>query len=222
MNRKLDLYNNKVTYGDDPIDFAYRKIVKLYQSGGNAALGLYYDAFLSNGPSLDSFLITDKTENLTFLTNMFNPYDYEPAITIVQNKVGDLIVQLGSQQYLIRCTQDYFSQRGFIRISTSLADSLGEILFEDGLEALLLLTTQQMKEASPGITFTENSLLKLTGETEDNLPFMGPYGIYFKELFFHIPALIANHLKANQKFKEAKEWYEKIFDPTAQRKPGAH
>ncbi|MBK8493226.1 MAG: hypothetical protein IPL49_20670 [Saprospirales bacterium] len=43
----------------------------------------------------------------------------------------------------------------------------------------------------------------------------GPYGMYLQELFFHAPFLIAHQMNANQKFKEAKWWYERIFDPTA-------
>ncbi|MEO1510295.1 MAG: hypothetical protein AAFU84_21890, partial [Cyanobacteria bacterium J06633_23] len=42
------------------------------------------------------------------------------------------------------------------------------------------------------------------------------YGIYYWEIFFHIPFLIANQLNANQKFEEAQKWYHYIFDPTAQ------
>ena len=37
---------------------------------------------------------------------------------------------------------------------------------------------------------------------------------YYREMFFHIPFLIANNLNGIQKFKEAKWWYERIFDPT--------
>lgn len=39
--------------------------------------------------------------------------------------------------------------------------------------------------------------------------------IYFWELFFHIPFLIANHLNSQQKFAEAQQWYHYIFNPNA-------
>src|SRR5512136_408190 len=38
-------------------------------------------------------------------------------------------------------------------------------------------------------------------------------------MFFHIPFLIAHHLNANSKFKEAKWWYERIFNPTGDEMP---
>ena len=48
------------------------------------------------------------------------------------------------------------------------------------------------------------------------LDFDGPYGMYFREIFFHIPFLVANTLNANQRFEEAQKWYHYIFNPTAQ------
>jgi hypothetical protein len=45
--------------------------------------------------------------------------------------------------------------------------------------------------------------------------FTGPYGVYYREIFFHIPFLIANHLNSQQKFAEAQKWYHYLFNPTA-------
>ena len=41
-----------------------------------------------------------------------------------------------------------------------------------------------------------------------------PYGSYNWELFFHIPLLIATRLMQNQRFSEARRWFNYIFDPT--------
>lgn len=41
-----------------------------------------------------------------------------------------------------------------------------------------------------------------------------PYSVYWRELYFQIPFLIANQLNRNQKFEAAKAWYEYIFNPT--------
>jgi hypothetical protein len=86
-----------------------------------------------------------------------------------------------------------------VRLSTVLADKYGDILFAKGLEQFLTLATQQDVDET-------------TGQQVD---FTGAYGEYYWEMFFHIPFLIASHLNANQKFKEARWWYERIFDPTA-------
>jgi hypothetical protein len=41
----------------------------------------------------------------------------------------------------------------------------------------------------------------------------GAYSVYNWELFYHIPMAVAAHLSQNGAFKEAKEWYELIFNP---------
>lgn len=89
-----------------------------------------------------------------------------------------------------------------VALSTILTDELGDKLFAQGLEQFLSLSTQ-----------------KLTDDEGQNFDFSGAYGEYYWELFFHIPFLIADHLNANQKFKEAKWWYERIFNPNADETP---
>ncbi|MES2730090.1 MAG: neuraminidase-like domain-containing protein, partial [Bacteroidota bacterium] len=89
-----------------------------------------------------------------------------------------------------------------VLLSTILTDELADILFADGIDNFLSLPTQ-----------------KLSNSIGQQLDFRGPYGEYYWEMFFHIPFLIADHLNANQKFKEAKWWYERIFNPTADENP---
>jgi len=87
-------------------------------------------------------------------------------------------------------------------LSTILSDELNITLFEKGLQTFLSLQTQNTHNTA-GQTFN----------------FKGSYGAYYWELFFHIPFLIANHLNANQDFKGAKWWYERIFNPTSSERP---
>jgi hypothetical protein len=89
-----------------------------------------------------------------------------------------------------------------LKLSTILTDEICDILFANGIEQFLSLRTQQLTDT--------NGL---------QLDFEGPYGEYYWEMFFHIPFLIADHFNANQKFKEAKWWYERIFNPTADEMP---
>lgn len=109
--------------------------------------------------------------------------------------------------------QDSTYKRYTYRISTSLADELGEKLFTEGLEGFLSLDTQKKTERSIGISFTEPYELLGPSDDSDHIDFRGAYGEYYRELFLHVPFLIAGHLNANQKFREAKWWYERIFDP---------
>lgn len=97
---------------------------------------------------------------------------------------------------------DNGNKSDLITLSTILTDELGDILFAKGLEQFLALSTQ-----------------KLTDDHGQHLNFKGAYGEYYWEMFFHVPFLIADHLNANQKFKEAKCWYERIFNPMADEQP---
>jgi hypothetical protein len=54
------------------------------------------------------------------------------------------------------------------------------------------------------------------GTTNEEIDFdhHSAYGGYNWELFFHIPLLIAERFRAEQRFEEARRWYHFIFDPT--------
>lgn len=107
------------------------------------------------------------------------------------------------------------SKRYMFRLGTSIVDEIGEILFTRGLLEFLSLSTQRKKEHPIAVEITEPSEILGPYDGIDHIDFNGAYGIYYQELFFHIPFLIANHLNSCQKFKESKWWYECIFDPTS-------
>lgn len=150
----------------------------------------------------------------------------------VISSAGNYLLRLGDQHYLIQ--QITFEFQGLklnipissisafdtTRLSTSLADDLSEILFNQGLESFLSIDAQQTVEHPPEINF-ETSLFPPI-ENINHIDFQGAYGEYYRELYFHIPFLIANHLNASQKFEDAKWWYERIFDPTASESPSDH
>ena len=109
-----------------------------------------------------------------------------------------------------------------IRLTSSTAEQLNQILFAKGIDALLSISTQEIDE-SPTISLFEASTPKnikmneakfKTEPTNSHLDFNSANGIYYWEVFFHAPFLIAQTLNADQKFEAAKQWYEYIFDPT--------
>jgi hypothetical protein len=70
------------------------------------------------------------------------------------------------------------------------------------LEALLSWDTQQLKEPAIG------------AETAPPpMDFKGANGLYFWELFLHLPFLVAHRLNLEQQFNEAEFWLAFIFDP---------
>lgn len=53
------------------------------------------------------------------------------------------------------------------------------------------------------------------GTLEKNGPFDGCNGLFFWELFFHLPHLVATRLGTEGRYREAQGWYEYIFNPLA-------
>ena len=163
----------------------------------NADISVTTDNFQLITPG-ESYYLHKEYEKAYQDENIFNHYVENgsekftsfPGKTIVQNESIDA--------YL---SDSNGSTIEVVRLSTILTDELSKILSQKGLTEFLKLTSQQLTEHGR------------------DLDFSGPYGNYYWELFFHIPFLIANHLNANQKFKEAKWWYERIFNPTSEEKP---
>ncbi|MEM6828911.1 MAG: hypothetical protein AAF551_00245 [Bacteroidota bacterium] len=94
-----------------------------------------------------------------------------------------------------------------------------------GIGGLLNATVQQIDE-TPSFSNVDDSSTPTTIEADStyvtatdlpvssHLDFNSANGIYYWEIFFHAPFHIAMSLNADQKFEDAKEWYEYIFDPT--------
>ncbi|RLD33654.1 MAG: hypothetical protein DRI73_05135, partial [Bacteroidetes bacterium] len=148
--------------------------------------------------SANNFL--KKEYNIAFLENgSFSHYiesgdrnftDFERRITQSQNGEANLIISNNGIQ------ENELA-------SAILTDEFLDVLYAKGLQQFLSLQTQNM-----------------TNTVGDKVNLKGAYGEYYWEMFFHIPFLIANNLNANQKFKEAKWWYERIFNPTSEEDPG--
>ncbi len=103
------------------------------------------------------------------------------------------------------------------RIGTTLSLAVNEILFAKGIEGLLSIETQeQLRESSAPVLWINPYCTTVDRTNINRLDFTGSYGVYYREIFFHIPFLIANHLNSQGKFAEAQNWYHYIFNPTAQ------
>ena len=110
-----------------------------------------------------------------------------------------------------------------IRLTTSTAYKLNQKLFSGGVKALLGLDTQQTDElpsfstaasSATNIRIREGNIREEGLPVSSHLDFNSANGIYYWEVFFHVPFLIAQSLNTGQKFEESKTWYEYIFDPT--------
>jgi hypothetical protein len=100
------------------------------------------------------------------------------------------------------------------RLGTTIRRDLRRQLFKLRLNGLLSLEYQDaLQELNAPITSPSPSLVVPDKLSEVN--YQGPFGVYFHELFFHIPFLIANNLNSQQRFSAAQRWHHYLFDPTS-------
>ncbi len=110
-----------------------------------------------------------------------------------------------SESFIFQRRSEAFSSldQNVTRLTTSAIQHFSQTLFAQGLDGLLSLASQQISE--PDFPLVPHS---------NHLDFDSAYGPYFWEIFFHIPFLIASTLNGNQRYNEARKWYQYIFDPT--------
>ena len=109
-----------------------------------------------------------------------------------------------------------------IRLTTGTASELNRRLLSGGVPALLDLSTQETDEvavvvgtAGPDAVGVRDGMVDSDRlPTGSHLDFRSANGLYYWEIFFHAPFLIAQALNAAQRFEDAKQWYEYVFDPT--------
>lgn len=102
------------------------------------------------------------------------------------------------------------------RLGTTLVRDVARKLFTEGVDGLLAIGHQQdLLEPEPKVSgsYTHDCTVKNPIANE------APYGIYYQEIFQHIPLLIAHHLNARNKFEDAQRWYHYVFDPTSPEPP---
>jgi hypothetical protein len=99
----------------------------------------------------------------------------------------------------------------FTRLSTRTGRVFSQKLLIGGVNELLTIQSQQ----TPEYPFSRlNPQPAVIAPATDIMDFDGAYGLYFSEIFFHAPFLVGYMLSANQRFDEARKWYEYIFNPT--------
>ncbi|MGH7845743.1 MAG: neuraminidase-like domain-containing protein [Candidatus Binatia bacterium] len=230
---RLDLFYNTLaatSLQDSPAKKFIKLVRNLLSSTGRLSFR-EIESWTEGKADLNLFELGTRTG----LTHDFDFEVFRPSITLVHNSVR-IPDRTDEESYVFTCQRQDFllhplalssnglyadlqSDRVTVRLGTTLANTLGEILFNRGLIDFLSLDTQRHTEDPLGIGFRKRHKLHPPIDDPDHLNFTGAYGEYYRELFFHVPFLIANHLNANQKFKEAKWWYERIFDPTASETP---
>nr|WP_245006641.1 hemopexin repeat-containing protein [Actinoplanes ianthinogenes] len=109
-----------------------------------------------------------------------------------------------------------------IRLTSGTASQLSRRLLSGGVPALLDLATQQTDEVLVSTSETATDAVRVRSgmvdpgrlPTGSHLDFRSANGMYYWEVFFHAPLLIAQALNNGQRFADARKWYQYVFDPT--------
>lgn len=111
----------------------------------------------------------------------------------------------------------------FERLSTYAIHELSQNLFTGGIDKFLSPASQASREIDFQAAYLPNAAYvpEEDNRIPDTIDFEGSCRLYFEEIFFHIPFLIANRLNQSQRFADAQKWYHYLFDPTTQTEPGS-
>jgi hypothetical protein len=136
-------------------------------------------------------------------------------LDVVNGSVGDVIIQTSKDVFYLQTNARSDGKCHLRRLNTSLSEDIVGILFNEGLEELLATITQlfRLKEHETDLNLVSGKIYDAT--KTGKVDYQGAMGEYLREIFFHIPYLIANHLNSQGRFDDAQHWYHYIFDPTA-------
>ena len=146
------------------------------------------------------------------------------SLNVVLNSPGSYIAQVSGQSFLLGVNHFVAPNNALwygwkcIRLTTPVAETLAQHFYKQGLDVFLSSVTQKTAEPDFPVDIVRPSVLEPPKSPDDHLDFAGPYGVYYRELFLHIPLLLANHLNANQRFEEAQRWYHYVFNPVTSEK----
>ncbi|MCC5907083.1 MAG: ribosomal protein L7/L12 [Balneolaceae bacterium] len=147
------------------------------------------------------------------------------SLEVVLNSPGSYIAQVHDQSLLfdfnhfIAPNNTLWPGWESIRLTTPVAETLTNRYYRQGLNAFLSSATQKISEPDFPVDIVHPYALEPPESPDDRLDFTGPFGLYYRELFLHIPLLLANHLNANQRFEEAQQWYHYVFNPVTSELP---
>jgi hypothetical protein len=157
--------------------------------------------------------VTNYLEGL-LVANQILTVPGDARLDSVNGAYADAIIQNGREAFHLGFRT--FDGKPFVlrRLGTSVAEPLAKTLFTQGLDTLLSTWNQtSTNESNHAFSVTASKVADLT--STGTLDFNGPMGTYLREIFFHIPFLLADHLNSLGEYETAQRWYHAIFDPTS-------
>ncbi len=132
----------------------------------------------------------------------------------INGSLSDGILEVDGDIYLFQSSVRDAGRWLLKRLGTTLGETLSRVLFVSGVDGLLDYDTQKDLSEDP------SKILAAVGKVDvrvgsTGIDFTGSYGVYYREIFFHIPLLVAQALNSQGKYAAAQKWYGYIFDPTS-------
>lgn len=137
-----------------------------------------------------------------------------PLVLSIAGAVSDAIVRIGGDLLHLRSPQSHHSRHVVRRLGTTVTRGLGRVLFERGLDGLLA-TAHQLSLAEAPVPMSIEAGAITDKSDAGTVNFRGAFGVYLRELFFHIPLLVATSLAARGRYADARRWFHRVFDPSA-------
>jgi hypothetical protein len=192
-----------------------KKIIRLDRSGlfdGNLGTDQHVDFFPTTGPSspIGTVVTNDASRDTTSLKVLVSGQGGRRTANQV-TPVKFPQSTLSAQAPTLLPTREY----RFVNFHHPFLCDFEKALNRGGLTALLSLQRQiQLGTQSFEAAYQPATYVRDLPVEEVEFQTGRAYELYNWELFFHIPLLIADRLRANQRFKEAQRWFHFIFDPT--------
>lgn len=138
-------------------------------------------------------------------------------LTLIAGRPDWYLFSASGAEWLLKLsvTPEGKSDVSFERLNSSAAPAFCEQLLRDGLSGLLTLDTQRMVDTPLPMSALQPTPFVAQPYPPDTIDFDGASGIYFWEIFFHIPRLLASIYTSHQSFADAQSLLEYIFDPTS-------
>ncbi|MBK7821328.1 MAG: hypothetical protein IPJ61_09665 [Tessaracoccus sp.] len=155
----------------------------------------------------------------TYLKRFFRPNQVlsmpsAATVDVVNGAFSDVIVQNGRELFHVGLRTVDGKPYLLRRLSTGVSEPIARTLFNEGLDALLATPRQlQLGEPSHQLSTVGSAIVDRT--KSGTVDFDGPMGTYLREIYFHIPFLLADHLNSLGEFEAAQRWYHYVFDPTS-------
>ncbi|WP_245684025.1 neuraminidase-like domain-containing protein, partial [Proteus myxofaciens] len=188
--------NTKLNDGDNSFNSKEGKLI----------LDIPDSEFKSTGKTIVTVNIKVKNKQSEILSE--KRFSFEVKQIISANESNTIRVKINSAmaQYM---SMNIANRPMLVRLNTLFARQLVKRA-NIGIERILTLDTQRLPEPP------------LEGNTDGTMDFNGANALYFWELFYYTPMMIANVMLDGQNYDEASRWLRYVFSPNGYIENGIH